>query len=83
MAYSDEIKQAVRGPTGGQLGKMLGKLAVKYEFPVIEISAITGATRPTVYKWFRGGNVATFYKNAVEDLITTIRMGAYLHEEKK
>ena len=81
MAYSKEIKQAVRGPNKS-LGSILGKLAVRHGVSVLDISYRIGATRPTVYAWFRGGNVATFYQNTVENLVKDLRART-LNGEKK
>ena len=73
MAYSKEIKQAVRA-ADKSIGSTLGKLAVKHGLSVLDISARIGATRPTIYKWFNGGNVATFYQSPVENLIRDLRL---------
>ena len=71
MAYSDEIKKATKlAPK--TLGNQLGRWAIHLDFPVIEIAKYTGATRQTVYNWFKGSDVTPSYRNSVGSLLNIL-----------
>ena len=71
MAYSDEIKKATKlAPKS--LGNQLGRWAIHLDFPVIEIAKYTGATRQTVYNWFKGSEVTPSYRNSVSSLLNIL-----------
>jgi predicted DNA-binding transcriptional regulator AlpA len=72
MAYHSTTRALVSLRTK-QLGPRLGKAAVKHGLSVQQISALTGASRTTVYSWFAGGTVTNAYRRTVERLISSLR----------
>lgn len=72
MPYSDAVraKTAVAPKT---LGNQLGRWAVHLDFPVIQISQYTGATRQTIYNWFSGTDVTPAYRSRVEALLKILQ----------
>jgi len=72
MAYSENIRfEVAKAPK--TIGNQLGRWAIHLDFPVIKIAQATGATRQTVYNWFKGGEVLQAYKNNVNTLITILQ----------
>lgn len=72
MTYYKKTKDALVSSPRTQ-GARLGRLAVKRNVSVSEIARKTGASRPTVYNWFRGGNVSPAYRTAVTLLIAQLK----------
>lgn len=70
MAYQKQTREAVGG---AGLGPRLGRLALRKGISVIEISRITGASRPTIYRWFYGHGVSRAYTTAVTQLIKRLK----------
>jgi hypothetical protein len=68
MPYSADFARDIRSAPR-TLGNKLGRLAISTGISVIRISQATGATRQTVYNWFRGGPVLAAYKPYVEALV--------------
>jgi predicted transcriptional regulator len=67
MNYRQHVRDAVQ--TGGDsLGPKLGRAAVRINFSVVLIAAVTGATRATIYSWFYGNEVSNAYRTAVTRL---------------
>lgn len=69
MSYSVKTLNMVKA---GQrtLGNQLGRWAVHHDFPVIQISLITGASRQTIYNWITGKHtVIGAYRTPVERLL--------------
>lgn len=56
------------------LGVRLGRLAVRRQLSVQDITKRIGASRPTVYSWFAGGTVSNAYKDRVLALITELKI---------
>jgi hypothetical protein len=72
MPYSENIRFEVsKAPK--TIGNQLGRWAIHLDFPVMKVSQATGATRQTVYNWFKGGEVLQAYKNNVQTLIDILR----------
>ena len=72
MPYSENIRfEVVKAPK--TIGNQLGRWAIHLDFPVIKIAQATGATRQTVYNWFKGGEVLQAYKNNVNTLIKILQ----------
>lgn len=72
MAYSENIRvEVAKAPK--TIGNQLGRWAIHLDFPVIKIAQATGATRQTVYNWFKGGEVLQAYKNNVNTLIKILQ----------
>jgi hypothetical protein len=72
MSYSpDVIEDITKAPK--TLGNQLGRWAVHHEFPVTKIAEITGATRQTVYNWFRGSEVMWAYRPTVSSLLNILQ----------
>lgn len=72
MAYSDQLIRGLkkRKPTEGVV---LGQWAVHHDFSVIRIHRATGATRQTIYNWFRGEEVSPAYRDRVYELVTILQ----------
>ena len=68
MAYHPKVIAKIKSqPTS--LGNRLGRWAVHHDLPVTKITAVIGATRPTIYNWMNGGDVFTAYRPAVTKLV--------------
>ncbi len=72
MPYFERTKKAARKFRGNAPGLRLASLAVKLDFSVIRIAACTGATRQTVYGWFRGRTVSPVYRQRVGSLCSIL-----------
>ena len=72
MTYYKKTKAALASSPRTQ-GVQLGRLAMKKDYSVAQIAELTGATRPTIYKWFRGGTVSPAYRAAVASLILYLK----------
>ena len=69
MSYSVKTLNSVQAAPR-TLGNQLGRWAVHLDFPVSDISIITGASRQTVYNWFTGkSTVINAYRPNVERLL--------------
>jgi len=69
---SAQLKRAVlKAPL--TLGNQLGREAVRLDFSIIRVAKYTGATRPTVYAWFKGGSVTPAYRARVSGLLTILK----------
>jgi len=79
MPYSDKIKLAVASAPK-TLGNQLGRWAIHLDFPVLRISAYTGATRQTVYNWFSGTDVTPAYRARVKDLVNILQTSKTVEE---
>lgn len=79
MAYSETIKQSTSLATK-TLGNQLGRWAIKLNFPVIQISKYTGATRQTVYNWFNGTEVTPSYRTSVMNLLRILQTSKTIEE---
>ena len=69
MAYSDKIIAEIKKQPMSNLGARLGRWAVFHDLPVTKLALVTGATRQSVYNWFRGGEVFVAYRPRVLDVI--------------
>lgn len=70
--YTDTLDTKVaRAPR--TIGNQLARFAVKLEFSVIRVALATGATRMTVYNWYKGGRVSKVYLDRVERLIDILQ----------
>jgi hypothetical protein len=69
MSYSVKTLNTVKAAPK-TLGNQLGRWAVHLDFPVSQVSEITGASRQTVYNWFTGkSTVINGYRPIVERLL--------------
>ena len=72
MSYSVKTLNSVKAAPK-TLGNQLGRWAVHHDFPVTYVSAITGASRQTVYNWFTGkSTVINAYRPNVERLLAIL-----------
>jgi len=72
MSYSVKTLKTVKAAPRS-LGNQLGRWAVHHDFPVAQVSVITGASRQTIYNWFTGkSTVINAYRPAVERLLTIL-----------
>jgi hypothetical protein len=82
MAYSETIRQST-AKAEKTLGNQLGRWAIKLNFPVIQISQYTGATRQTVYNWFSGTEVTPSYRTSVTNLLRILQTSNTVEEAMK
>ncbi len=68
MPYSKHVIERVNTLPAPPCAK-LARWAVYLDIPVTHIAFASGATRQTVYGWFRGGQVAAFYVPVVLRLV--------------
>jgi hypothetical protein len=54
-------------------GNLLGRWAIHHDFSVIRIHRATGATRQTIYNWFRGDEVSPAYRDKVTELVKILQ----------
>jgi hypothetical protein len=79
MPYSDTIRAATsKAPK--TLGNLLGRWAIQLDFPVIQVSKFTGATRQTVYNWFSGREVTPAYRDRVQSLLNILQASSTSEE---
>lgn len=72
MSYSVKTLNSVQAAPRS-LGNQLGRWAVHLDFPVVNVSIITGASRQTVYNWFTGkSTVINAYRQPVERLLAIL-----------
>ena len=72
MSYSVKTLKTVKAAPK-TLGNQLGRWAVHHDFPVTQVSLITGASRQTIYNWFTGKHtVIGAYRPAVERLLAIL-----------
>jgi hypothetical protein len=64
MSYSPTTIAAIR-KAPKTLGNQLGRWAVHLDFPVVRVAEITGATRMTVYNWFKVARCSSLYRPTV------------------
>lgn len=73
MSYSPKTIAHVRSTPRSSLGGNLGRAAVRRGISVIQVARATGATRQSVYNWFRGGSVLTPYRPRVVTLLEILK----------
>jgi len=79
MPYSDTVKSTTKAAPK-TLGNQLGRWAIYLDFPVIQISQYTGATRQTVYNWFSGTDVTPAYRDRVTSLLNILQTSTTVEE---
>ena len=79
MAYSEQIIYTVKHAPK-TLGNQLGRWAIHLDFPVTKIAQATGASRPSGYNWFSGGEVFVAYRPVVEALLTILKSSSTADE---
>lgn len=79
MTYSAKLIADI-GKAPKTLGTSLGRWAVHLDFPVIRIALVTGATRQSVYNWFKGGEVFVAYRPIVSALIQVMQTSGNAEE---
>ncbi len=79
MPYSDTVKaKTLAAPK--TLGNQVGRWAIHLDFPVIQISQYTGATRQTIYNWFSGTDVTPAYRDKVNALLNILQTSSTAEE---
>jgi hypothetical protein len=68
MPYHPNIVEKIKSQPL-TLGTRLGRWAVYLDLPAAKIAVATGATRQSVYNWFKGGEVFVAYRPAVERVL--------------
>ena len=79
MTYSAKLIADI-GKAPKTLGTSLGRWAIHLDFPVIRIALVTGATRQSVYNWFKGGEVFVAYRPIVSALIQVMQTSGNAEE---
>ena len=69
MPYHSSTQNRALAASDNSLEQRLLHVATELDFSVIRIAACTGATRQTVYQWFRGRSVSAAYLPQVEKLL--------------
>jgi hypothetical protein len=72
VPYAPDLVQEVK-KAPKTLGNQLARYAVHLDFSVYRISKVTGASRQTVYNWFRGGEVFGAYQPIVQALLKILQ----------
>jgi hypothetical protein len=79
MPYSDTVKsKTLSAPK--TLGNQIGRWAIHLDFPVIQISQYTGATRQTIYNWFSGTDVTPAYRGRAQALLDILQTSSTAEE---
>lgn len=52
--YTTRVDKLNKEADGSSLGVKLGRICIKHDVPVSEVSAQLGVSRQTVYNWFLG-----------------------------
>jgi hypothetical protein len=72
MAYNPQtLANIQRAPR--TLGTQLGRNAYRLQFSAVRIAKLTGASRQSVYNWYRGGAIFAAYKPAVVRIIEIMK----------
>jgi hypothetical protein len=72
-SYRALVIQAVANAPKSR-GTLLARLAIKRDISVVRVCQYLGATRPTVYAWFRGEKmVSPAYREKVDKLVEVLR----------
>ncbi len=82
MPYSEATRFSV-AKAQKTLGNQLGRYAVHLDVPVSQIAKATGATRQTVYNWFKGGEVLQPYKPAVTSLLKILQTSSTYEDARR
>lgn len=82
MPYSDKVIEQIKKQPMSNLGARLGRWAVYHDLPVTKLALATGATRQSVYNWFKGGEVFVAYRPRVQDIIEIMELGKNANSDK-
>lgn len=72
MPYHPKVVEQIKKQPPS-LGTKLGRWAVYHDLPAAKLAAAIGATRQSVYNWFKGGEVFVAYRPAVERVIACMQ----------
>ena len=73
MAYSPKLVEQIKTLPVDSLNAKLGRWAVYLDISAVQIAQATGATRQSVYNWFKGGAILGAYRPAVAYLIEVVK----------
>jgi len=79
MTYSAKLIADI-GKAPKTLGNQLGRWATHLDFSVVRVALVTGATRQSVYNWFKGGEVFVAYRPIVQALIKVLQSSGTAEE---
>lgn len=71
--YSDKFLRSLTTADDGQIGVQLGRLCVDANIPATYIALALGATRMSVYNWFRGQDIRRKKRKEIEALVGVMR----------
>jgi plasmid maintenance system antidote protein VapI len=75
MPYAPATVEAVeRSPRG--LHKTLARAAIRVDLPITQVAQAIGATRWTVYRWFKGNEVSPAYRQRVTEVALILEKSA-------
>ena len=73
MAYKTDHTSKIPAYALDSRGAVLAKHALRLGFEVAKIALATGATRQSVYNWFKGKQIAPYYATHVETLTEILK----------
>lgn len=73
MPYSPKLVEQIKSLPVDSLNAKLGRWAVYLDVSAVQIAQATGATRQSVYNWFKGGTILSAYRPAVRHLIEIMK----------
>lgn len=71
--YSDKFLSSLSTADATQVGVQLGRLCVDGNLPASYIAIALGATRMSVYNWFRGQDIRRKKRKEIEALVSVLR----------
>jgi len=69
--YSQQLINDNKAADKQKLGVQLGRVCIKHNISVADVSAYFGVSRQTVYNWFRGTEVRSYYRDLMIRLINS------------
>ena len=82
-SMSNELRGFIKNcdPNIVGVGVLLARVAIKYDFRIIDLAKAFGVTRMTMHTWFRGGYIRhkntrkiIFFLSLIEDYPQTMRI---------
>ncbi|NDG30751.1 transposase family protein [bacterium] len=71
IGYSQQLINDNKAADKQKLGVQLGRVCIKHNISVADVSAYFGVSRQTVYNWFRGTEVRSYYRDLMIRLINS------------
>ncbi|NDG31925.1 transposase family protein [bacterium] len=71
IGYSQQLINDNKLADKRKIGVLLGRVCIKHNISVADVSAYFGVSRQTVYNWFRGTEVRPYYRELMTQLINS------------